>query len=167
MGEKLGVSEKTISKWETKRGMPDIGILKDLSKELQISIDDLLEGRIINNKNKSYNMLKSKFYVCPICGNVIISTGKVSMTCCGINLVPEESETIEGIVKVSRDEIEVDILSPMMKDNYVLFIAYVTNDKIDFIKMYPEGESKMIFLKRGHGIIYYYDIRKGLYCEKI
>lgn len=41
----------------------------------------------------------------------------------------------------------------MMKDNYVLFIAYVTNDKIYFIKMYPEGESKMIFLKRGHGII--------------
>lgn len=41
----------------------------------------------------------------------------------------------------------------MMKDNYVLFIAYVTNDKIDFIKMYPEGESKMIFLKRGHGVI--------------
>lgn len=41
----------------------------------------------------------------------------------------------------------------MMKDNYVLFIAYVTNDKIYFIKMYPEGESKMIFLKRVHGII--------------
>ncbi len=41
----------------------------------------------------------------------------------------------------------------MMKDNYVLFIAYVTNDKTYFIKMYPEGESKMIFLKRGHGII--------------
>lgn len=74
--------------------MPNIGILKDLSKELRISIDDLLEGRIINNKNKSYNMLKSKFYVCPICGNVIISTGKVSMTCCGMNLVPEESETV-------------------------------------------------------------------------
>ena len=105
--------------------------------------------------------------MCPICKNVILSTGEVSTTCCGINLVPEESETIEGIVKVSRDEIEVDILSPMMKDNYVLFIAYVTNDKIDFIKMYPEGESKMIFLKRWHGIIYYYDIRKGLYCEKI
>lgn len=51
------------------------------------------------------------------------------------------------------DEIEVNIFSPMMKDNYVLFIAYVTIDKIDFIKMYPEGESKMIFLKRGHGII--------------
>ncbi len=89
------------------------------------------------------------------------------MTCCGINLVPEESETVEDVVKVSRDEIKVDILSPMVKDNYVSFIAYVTNDKIDFIKMYPEGESKMIFLKRGHGIIYYYDIRKGLYCEKI
>lgn len=79
LGEKLGASEKTISQWETKRDMPNIGILKDLSKELQISIDDLLEGRIINNN---------------ICGNVIISTGKVSMTCCGMNLVPEESETV-------------------------------------------------------------------------
>lgn len=45
LSKKLNVFEKTISKWETKRGLPDIGILEKLSEVLQVSVQDLLNGK--------------------------------------------------------------------------------------------------------------------------
>ncbi len=51
LADKLGVSFKTISKWETGKGMPDLSILQKLCEELGISINDLLYGDIIDSKN--------------------------------------------------------------------------------------------------------------------
>ena len=47
LGEKIGVSPKTISKWETGKGMPDLSSLKPLSDCLEISINELLSGEKI------------------------------------------------------------------------------------------------------------------------
>ena len=47
----LNVSDKTISKWETGAGMLDLAFLKPLSDALGISVNDLLAGEIINEKD--------------------------------------------------------------------------------------------------------------------
>lgn len=47
LGEKLGVSNKTISRWENGNYMPDLSLLEPLSKELEISLNELLAGEII------------------------------------------------------------------------------------------------------------------------
>lgn len=44
MAEKLGVSNKTISKWETGKCMPDYGIVKSLCEELEITVVELMDG---------------------------------------------------------------------------------------------------------------------------
>ena len=44
LAQKLGVSNKAISKWECGRGLPEIGMLIPLSEELGISIKELLLG---------------------------------------------------------------------------------------------------------------------------
>lgn len=72
---KLCVSEKTVSKWENGKGYPDIAILEDIASSLGISVIELLAGNDIRNSNRSFNMARLKFYICPICGNVIWSTG--------------------------------------------------------------------------------------------
>lgn len=53
LGEKIGVSNKTISKWENGRGYPDTLILLSLAKELEITVDELLKGEL--NKNNKVN----------------------------------------------------------------------------------------------------------------
>ena len=50
LGEKIGVSSKTISKWETGKGMPDLSSLKPLSDCLEISINELLSGEKIEEE---------------------------------------------------------------------------------------------------------------------
>ena len=132
LAEKLSVSEKTISKWETNKGLPDIGILEDLSKSLGVSIAELLTGELKSNENMSGNMRKIVFYVCPVCGNVICSIGQGSYSCCGITLpvleIEEESEDAEHEMKLEcmDGEYYISFEHPMTKEHYFSFISYVT-----------------------------------------
>lgn len=50
LGEKLGVSIKTISRWENGNYMPDLSLLEPLSKELEISLNELLTGEEIEQE---------------------------------------------------------------------------------------------------------------------
>ena len=86
LAQKIGVSSKTVSKWETAKGLPDISLLQPLAQALNISLIELMNGEHITNKNISSNLLRSKFYVCPVCGNLLHSTGNGVISCCGIAL---------------------------------------------------------------------------------
>lgn len=52
LANKLLVSEKTISKWETGRGLPDISLIEPLSKTLDVSIVELFNGEQIINQSQ-------------------------------------------------------------------------------------------------------------------
>ena len=91
LSEKIGVSDRTVSKWETEKGFPDIGIIEELAKALGVSIAELLTGDLRENGNLSANMRKMCFYVCPICGNIITSVGHGTFSCCGITLPEAEA----------------------------------------------------------------------------
>lgn len=86
LAEKINVSDKTISKWETNKGLPDIGIVEELAKALGVSLTELLTGDLKTNENTAGNMKKTQFYVCPICGNIITAVGEGDFSCCGIRL---------------------------------------------------------------------------------
>ena len=86
LADRLAVSNKTISKWENGRGLPDITLLEPLAAELKISLPELLAGEQIVNANRSANLLRSCIYVCPVCGNVIHAMGQAMISCCGVTL---------------------------------------------------------------------------------
>lgn len=88
LAELLCVSDKTISKWETGRGLPDVTLLEPLAKALKVSLTELFSGIDIENLNRSANMLRCCLYVCPVCGNIVHSTGAAQVSCCGITLPP-------------------------------------------------------------------------------
>ena len=69
LAKKIDVSPKTVSKWETAKGLPDISLLDPLAAALDVSVTELLSGNTVINRNISANMLRSRFYVCPVCGN--------------------------------------------------------------------------------------------------
>ena len=65
LADRIGVSSKTVSKWETAKGLPDISLIQPLARALGVSVIELMNGEHIINQNISCNMLRSKFYVCP------------------------------------------------------------------------------------------------------
>lgn len=167
LADKVFVSGKAISKWETGRGFPDIGLLEPLAKALGISVVELLSGTDITNRNRSSDMKKSKFYVCPVCGNVIQATGEAVMICCGITLPPLEAEIPDSehliSIEVVEDEYYVTVDHPMTKTHYISFLAAVSDQRIQLEKLYPEWASGTRFKIDGVQRIYAYCNRHGLF----
>ena len=167
----INVSDKTISKWETGKGLPDITLIEPLSKALRVSAIELMNGEHITNQNKSSNILKSKFSVCPVCGNIIYTMGENINYCCGVNLpiLEAESENKTHIINCEKVENEyyISIEHEMRKNHYISFIAYVTNDRCEIVKLYPEQSAEARFLNRGRGIIYAYCNKDGLIKKNI
>ena len=166
LAEAVGVTDKAVSKWESGRGLPDISLVEPLAAALGVSVAELLTGDVRQNANRAGNLLRSHFYVCPVCGNVLYALGEGSYSCCGVALAPAEAEEPdEGhalVVESIEDEWYVTLDHPMRKDHYISFIAYVTTDGVTIKKLYPEQEAAARFRCGQSGIIVAYCNRHGL-----
>ncbi len=171
LADKINVSDKTISKWETGKGLPDVAIIDELSKSLGISILELLTGDFRENENPSANMKKMHFYMCPICGNIITSVGRGSFSCCGITLLEQEAENSDDNhpikLETADNEYYITMDHPMSKEHYVSFIAYVTSNSSEIVKLYPEQDISVRLRKKGHGILYACCNRHGMYKKLV
>jgi transcriptional regulator with XRE-family HTH domain len=157
---KLCVSDKTISKWETAKGYPDISLLEPIAKVFGISITELISGNAVSNGNISANMMRSKFYICPVCGNIIHCMGEAVINCHGVLLTPWEAEETDEAHKIFiervEDEYYVRIEHDMTKKHYISFVAALSSDHIQMIKLYPEGKSEARFQISGVKKILFY-----------
>ena len=171
LAEKVFVSSKAVSKWETGQGFPDVSLIEPLAKALDISVIELLSGENIRNCNRSSNMTKGKFYVCPVCGNVISTTGEAVVSCCGItlpSLEPEISDDEHNIkVEIVEDEYYVTVGHPMTKEHYISFLAAVSDQGIQLTKLYPEGNAEARFRICCVRKMYAYCNRHGLFMLKM
>ncbi len=199
LAEKIFVTGKAVSKWETGQGFPDISLVEPLAKALDISVIELLSGECIQNRNRVSNMFKSKFYVCPVCGNVIRTIGEAMISCCGITLPPlePETETCENVtgsqqpaageepaadgarvsetadtshvicVESVEDEYYVHLDHPMTKEHYISFIAAVSDQGVQFVKLYPEQAAEARFKRSRVKYLYAYCNHHGLFKVKV
>ncbi|MCI2046087.1 MAG: helix-turn-helix domain-containing protein [Faecalibacterium sp.] len=167
LAEELMVSDKTISKWETGHGLPDISLLAPLAKALHVSVAELLHGEWHENSNRSGNLLRGHFYVCPVCGNVLYAQGEGSYSCCGIQLPPLEAEEPDAEHFLHAEKVDnewyVTVDHPMEKEHYLSFLALVTGDRVQLVKLYPEQAAEARFSMRGAGILYACCNRHGLF----
>lgn len=167
LAEILFVSDKTVSKWENAKGYPDVTLLEPIAKVFGISVAELLAGKAVSNVNVSANMLRSRFYVCPVCGNVIHCMGEAAIHCHGVLLAPAQAEEtnenhmvfIEGV----EDEYFVRIDHEMTKQHYISFIAALSPDNIQLVKLYPEGNAEARVKMRAVRQILFYCNRDGLF----
>jgi DNA-binding XRE family transcriptional regulator/desulfoferrodoxin (superoxide reductase-like protein) len=171
LAEILAVSSKAVSKWETGKGLPDITLIEPLSQALGVSVLELMSGDTVTNKNRSGNILRSKFYVCPLCGNIIRTCGDTVVSCCGISLPALEAEETDGDHAISIQQVEdeyfVTVQHDMTKDHFISFIAHLTSDRVQFVKLYPEGNAETRLSLRGRGYLYIYCNKHGLMKQKI
>lgn len=171
LAEKLMVSDKTISKWETNKGLPDLSILSELTNALSVSVPELLTGDVAVNKNISANMRRSRFYVCPICGNVIHAMGEGAFSCCGIRLPSQEAEEPDEQHRLYVEDVDGEMFvyldHPMEKSHSISFMAYVTDCHIQMEKLYPEQAAQTHFRRAGRGTIFAFCNRHGLFSVKV
>lgn len=166
----LNISDKTISKWERGLGCPDVSLLGGLSNILGVNVEKLLIGDLSPNSKNTGNFKKIKFYVCSNCGDIIYSTGKPDVSCCGRKLVPLVDKENDEEHKITIDEIENDyyitIKHEMSKNHYISFVAYVSFDRVQLVKLYPEQNAEIRLPKRQKGNLYVYCSKHGLWRKE-
>ena len=173
--DRLNISDKTISKWERGLGCPDVSLLGELSGLYGVNIEKILDGNIASNARETGNLKRIRFYVCPSCGNVISNTGKAEISCCGRKLPPLEAKPADEAHAPTLEDTDgslyITFRHEMGKEHFISFVAYVANDRLLFIKLYPEQEASVILpdtsagklsLKYGRKL-YYYCTRYGLF----
>lgn len=180
LAERLGVSDKAVSKWETGKGFPDISLFSALADVFGADVHNLLMGSINKNEKENGNMKKMKFYVCEDCGNIITATSEAAISCCGKKLSPltpraaGESEmlkieNIDGNLYITTDH-------PMTKEHYISFVAYCGDSSVMIFKQYPEWNlqatlplfrmGKLVWYCNKCGLLYQ-NIRKNLDISKL
>ena len=149
---------------------PDLSLLEPLASALGVSVAELLSGEQITNQNRSANPLRGKFYVCPVCGNVIHAMGEGAFHCCGVALPPLEAEEPDGEHEVRVETWDLQTLvsldHPMKKDHYISFITQVRYDRMEIVKLYPEQLPEARLGDWPGGEIYAYCNRHGLFRVK-
>jgi len=167
LAEKLHVSDKAVSKWELGKGYPDLSLIEPIAGVFGISVAELMAGKAITNGNVASNILRSKFYVCPICGNIVHSMGEAVIHCHGVQLLPAQAEPPDGAhtltIEPVEDEYYVSVDHPMTKQHSISFIAALSPDRLQLVKLYPEGEAAARVQMRGVQQILFYCNRDGLF----
>lgn len=167
IADKLGIVPKTVSKWETGHGFPDISTLSALAEILGVSEKVILSGNLVQNKEEAGNMKKTRFYVCPKCGSIMQGTGEGQVSCCGKTLEMSEEQQPDKNHEIKISEIENDFYiefeHEMTKEHYIGFVAYVAFDRVLTVRLYPEQACAVRFPKMYGGKIYYYCNRHGLF----
>lgn len=167
LAEKLCVSSKAVSKWETGKGYPDITLMEPLSELLGVSVLELLSGSGVKNSNRSCNMKRSVIYVCPVCGNMLVAGGEAEICCCGVSLLPAEAEDpdVEHSIHIMpvEDEYYITLDHEMSRSHYISFIGAVRDNGFELIKLYPEQAAEARVKIRRAKILYAYCNRHGLF----
>lgn len=166
LADVMNISDRTISKWERGIGCPDVSLLHELSDILGVNIEKILAGDLEPNDSDGGNVKRIKFYVCPTCGNVLSGTGSAEISCCGRKLNPlvaqKESASHEITVSKVEDDLYITLQHEMTKAHFISFLAYVSSDRMLFIKLYPEQPAEVRFPKMYGGDIYFYCNQHGL-----
>lgn len=146
-------------------------MLEPIADVFSVSVTELISGNAVTNSNVSANMLRSHFYVCPVCGNIFHSMGEAVVQCHGIQLKSEEAEETDEKHKIFLERVEdeyyVQIEHEMTKKHYISFIAAVSSDRIQMVKLYPQGNAETRFKMNGVKKIYFYCNQSGLFSIRL
>ena len=167
LADAINISDKTVSKWERGLGCPDVSLLGELSEVLEVNVEKLLGGCLDKNDTDGGNMKKLKFYVCPECGNIMTSTGKSEISCCGRKLSEltavkaDENHSVK--IEAMDDESYVVFDHEMTKQHFISFVAYSTCDRLTMVRLYPEQNAEVRFPRLRGGRLYFYCNEHGLF----
>ena len=116
-----------------------------------------------------------KFYVCPICGNIVgVINGDMNrVKCCGVSMEIMTANTTDASVEkhvpvyeISDGELLVKVGSvehPMEKEHYIMWIAQVTENRTTRVRLYPEQATETRFQYIKGATLYAYCNKHGLW----
>lgn len=171
LGEKLGVTGKSISRWENGKTMPDLSLLKPLSDELEISLNELLSGeklqkeniiknseknliRTINYSNKKIKKIKKTFMIILII-IIIIILSLITLFAIDLNRMKNNKPVLFSTwgfsytspINITEDEIEIAIKDYLVNKS--------DNENLEFENAKSFASIKILLTEEKHNDLIY------------
>lgn len=117
------------------------------------------------------NMKRVRFCVCPHCGNLLLASDAVDVTCCGQTLQPLTPQTPDAghclTAELSDGEWYLTSDHPMRREHYLSFAALVNEDTVVLRRLYPEWGAQTRLPYFAHGTLLWYCTQHGLFAQKL
>lgn len=142
LSNKLNVSKQAVSKWERGKSFPDVGLLLDLSKELDVSVNDLLLGGdegIVNGIIYYKNKVKKVFLIILMILFFVLSLFFLT-TYKKFQYYKLDNDKVEGFV--IKSNIKNIISIKLKEDNVKKIILYYKDSGYDY-KLYSVSDNKL------------------------
>ena len=154
LAEKIGVTDKAISKWENGRCLPDVSLFKPLCKTLGISVNELLNGEKDTNEDGYINYIKetNKKNKLKLILTILVSTTILILLLLGIYFLNNFGKTTvyklygtsdnftyrEGLLTVSNEKYilstgVVEYANETLEDAKLLSIQMKYNNEHNFL----------------------------------
>lgn len=145
LAQKLCVTDKAVSKWERGLGCPDVSLLSQLSALFRVDLESLLNGTLPASRKEGGNMKRTRFSICPVCGNVITASGNAQISCCGRTLellLPPKADP-DHLPSLEKMDGEYCLTFPheMSKEHFIRFVCLITFDRMTLVRLYPEQDA--------------------------
>ena len=102
---------------------------------------------------------------------MLTSAAESDISCCGRKLLSLEAQKADDehrlTIEAAEDEYYVSGMHQMTKEHYIAFAALVKNDTVFLKRTFPQWDLQLYFPRKGHGMLYFYCTRDGLFCEKV
>ena len=171
LAERVGVSDKAVSKWECGSGCPDVSLLTSLADVFGTDIHVLLTGEIDKNESEKGDMKKLRFYVCRDCGNIITSASDAAVTCCGNKLSalePKKADEAQQLkVEDTGGEWYITSDHEMTKEHHISFVSYLNDSTMMMFRQYPEWGIDIHIPMYRSGRLVWYCTECGLLYQEI
>lgn len=171
LAEKLGVSDKTVSKWERDQGWPDLSLLTPIADTLGADAYHLLTGGVRPDRLVGGNLQRGSYFICPECQSLTFSTGKAKISCCGRTMkamTPQPaSEQEQFAVRRIEDDFHLQSDHEMSKAHHLSFVALVSMERLQLVKLHPEWDAQVRFPWQHQGLLLWHCNRHGLFGQKI
>ena len=122
LADKLGVTDRAVSHWENGRRLPDYSILKPLSEELGVSVNEILTGKKINEKDV---LVKADENILKLADSITLKSmknGIIGMCICFIILT---------LISTFKGESTSSLVSMICAYNAVTMLSRYKQDKDD------------------------------------
>ena len=168
LAQQLCVTDKAVSKWERGLGCPDVSLLSSLSAIFRVDLESLLNGSLPERRTEGGNMKRTRFAMCPVCGNVITASANAQISCCGrtMELILPPKAAPDHLPSLEKMDGEYCLTFPheMTKAHFIRFVSLITFDRMTLVRLYPEQDALVRLPYVRMGTVVFGCSQHGLMC---
>ena len=172
LASELGVYESAVTSWEQGNSYPDAMLIEPLARLFGENPEELWPGFMSFAPETSSLLGELAFFVCPLCGNIVVGAKDSYVECCGLVLKPCEYEQPNAKHNITLERIgegnhRVTVNHGMSQAHYISCVIGVGASSYQMVRFDHEGAPQAILTIPDLKVVYFYCNKHGMFVTPV